>query len=59
VLLQKEREVAEQYNARVTPTAVVVNTNGRIASPLAAGADQIRNLLQTMLENSNDNNQHR
>jgi uncharacterized membrane protein YphA (DoxX/SURF4 family)/thiol-disulfide isomerase/thioredoxin len=59
VLLQKEREVAEQYNARVTPTAVVVNTSGRIASPLAAGADQIRNLLQTVLENSNDNNQHR
>ena len=46
VLLQKDREVAEQYNALVTPTAVVVSTNGRIASPLAAGADEIRNLLQ-------------
>jgi len=55
VLLQEEREVAEQYNAQVTPTAVVVNTQGRIASPLAAGADQIRNLLHTVLENSNDN----
>ncbi|MBC8031836.1 MAG: thioredoxin fold domain-containing protein [Pyrinomonadaceae bacterium] len=59
VLLQKEREVAVQYNARVTPTAVVVNTSGRIASPLAAGADQIRNLLHTVLENSNGNNQNR
>ena len=49
VLLQEEREVAKKYNADVTPTAVVVNTDGRIASPLAAGADQIRNLLNTVL----------
>ena len=40
----------------VTPTAVVVNTNGRIASPLAAGADEIRNLLHTVLTNSNGAN---
>lgn len=52
VLLQKEREVAEQYKALVTPTAVLVNTGGRIASPLAAGADEIRNLLNKVLENS-------
>ena len=50
VLLQKEREVAEQYKAMVTPTAVVVSVSGRIASPLAAGADEIRNLLHTLLE---------
>lgn len=53
VLLQEKREVAELYNARVTPTAVVVDTHGRIASPLAAGADQIRGLLNTVLENPN------
>lgn len=53
VLMQKEREVAEQYQATVTPTAVVVDTDGRIASKLAAGADEIRILLQTVLENSN------
>lgn len=52
VLLQEEREVAEKYNARVTPTAVVVNLNGHIASPLAAGADEIRSLLHTALEQS-------
>ena len=52
VLLQQEREVAEQYGAHVTPTAVVVNTTGRIASPLAAGADEIRKLLTTVLGNS-------
>ena len=53
VLMQKEREVAEQYQAHVTPTAVLVNTDGRIASKLAAGADEIRRLLQTVLDNSN------
>lgn len=52
VLLQREREVAEQYRANVTPTAVVVNSNGRIGSPIAAGADEIRKLLATMLGNS-------
>lgn len=52
VLLQQKREVAEQYGASVTPTAVVVSTNGRIASPLAAGADEIRKLLKTVVGNS-------
>jgi peroxiredoxin/uncharacterized membrane protein YphA (DoxX/SURF4 family) len=47
VLLQREREVAKKYGANVTPTAVVVNTSGKIASPLAAGADEIRQLLAT------------
>jgi thiol-disulfide isomerase/thioredoxin len=54
VLLQREREVAEKYGANVTPTAVVVNTRGRIASPLAAGADEIRKLLATVLGNSSN-----
>lgn len=53
VLLQQEREVAEKYGANVTPTAVVVNTSGRIASTLAAGAEEIRSLLATVVENSN------
>jgi uncharacterized membrane protein YphA (DoxX/SURF4 family)/thiol-disulfide isomerase/thioredoxin len=56
VLLQQEREVAEKYGASVTPTAVVVNTSGRIASPLAAGADEIRKLLTTVLGNSHGSN---
>ena len=59
VLLQQEREVAEKYGANVTPTAVVVNTSGRIASPLAAGADEIRKLLSTVLGySSNSNHDH-
>jgi uncharacterized membrane protein YphA (DoxX/SURF4 family)/peroxiredoxin len=49
VLLQHQREVAELYGANVTPTAVVVSTSGRIASPLAAGADEIRELLTNAL----------
>lgn len=53
VLLQKNREVAELYRANVTPTAVVVNPEGKIASPLAAGADEIRKLLTTVLGDSN------
>jgi uncharacterized membrane protein YphA (DoxX/SURF4 family)/peroxiredoxin len=49
VLLQKKREVAEVYGASATPTAVVVSTDAKIASPLAAGADEIRTLLHTVL----------
>ena len=49
VLLQKKREVATTYGATLTPTAVIVNTSGRIASPLAAGADEIRKLLTTVV----------
>jgi uncharacterized membrane protein YphA (DoxX/SURF4 family)/thiol-disulfide isomerase/thioredoxin len=56
VLLQEEREVAEMYGANVTPTAVVVNSSGRIASRLAAGADEIRKLLATVLGNSSNSN---
>jgi thiol-disulfide isomerase/thioredoxin len=49
VLLQRKREVAELYGATLTPTAVMVNTGGRIASKLASGAEEIRELLTTVL----------
>jgi protein-disulfide isomerase len=49
VLLEEKREVAGKYGAMLTPTAVIVNTSGKIASPLAAGADEIRELLTTVL----------
>jgi len=49
VLLQKKREVAEKYGATLTPTAVIVETDGRIASKLAAGADEIRELLASLV----------
>ena len=45
VLLQKEREVGEKYGGLATPTGVVVTPEGRIGSRVAAGADEIRELL--------------
>jgi uncharacterized membrane protein YphA (DoxX/SURF4 family)/thiol-disulfide isomerase/thioredoxin len=47
--LQQEREVAESYHAHLTPTAVLVTTEGRIGSDLAPGADEIRKLLQRLI----------
>lgn len=37
-------EVAERYHALATPSAVLVDLRGRIASPVAQGADAIRRL---------------
>jgi uncharacterized membrane protein YphA (DoxX/SURF4 family)/peroxiredoxin len=45
VLLQRDREVAERYQAHGTPSAVVVDSDGRIASELAAGPEAIRRLV--------------
>lgn len=58
VLLQKEREIGEKYGGRATPTGVVVSPDGRIASRVAAGADQIRTLLDNVLGNANGSNNH-
>ncbi|MEP6718893.1 MAG: MauE/DoxX family redox-associated membrane protein [bacterium] len=53
VLLQKEREIGEKYGGLATPTGVVVSPDGRIASRVAAGADEIRSLLTRVLDNGN------
>lgn len=45
VLLQRDREVAESYNAPATPSAVLVSPEGTIASALAEGAQAIRLLI--------------
>jgi thiol-disulfide isomerase/thioredoxin/uncharacterized membrane protein YphA (DoxX/SURF4 family) len=58
VLLQKEREVGEKYGGLATPTGVVVSSDGRIASRVAAGADEIRGLLNDLLGNANGSNNH-
>jgi peroxiredoxin/uncharacterized membrane protein YphA (DoxX/SURF4 family) len=58
VLLEPKREVALKYGASVTPTALVVNSSGRIASPLGAGAEEIRELLKGVLGNSQRSNNH-
>lgn len=46
ILLQKERETSELFGAQWTPTAVLVNTDGVIASALAAGDAAIRALVE-------------
>jgi thiol-disulfide isomerase/thioredoxin/uncharacterized membrane protein YphA (DoxX/SURF4 family) len=48
VLLQRDREVATAYHAHGTPSAVLVDAQGRIASPVAAGAEAIRQLADTL-----------
>jgi peroxiredoxin len=48
VLIQKSREIAEQYHAYGTPAAVVVAVSGTIASYVARGGDAIRTLVSTM-----------
>jgi peroxiredoxin len=45
LLLQQDDEVADSYRADGTPAAVLVGADGRIASPLAEGADAIRALV--------------
>ena len=45
VLLQPDDDVAARYQALGTPSAVLVDTDGRIASPVAQGAGSIRRLV--------------
>jgi thiol-disulfide isomerase/thioredoxin len=46
VLLQKDWEVSGAYEARGTPSAVVVRADGTVGSPVAGGAEEIRSLVQ-------------
>ena len=46
ILIQREREVAESVKAQWTPTAVLMDRNGRIASHVAAGDSAIRQLVE-------------
>lgn len=49
VLLQQKFEVAQLFRASATPTGILVNQEGRIASQPAAGADEIRALLESVI----------
>jgi thioredoxin-related protein len=49
LLLQEAREVAELYEAHATPAAVLVGSDGTIASYVASGGDAIRSLLHAAL----------
>jgi peroxiredoxin/uncharacterized membrane protein YphA (DoxX/SURF4 family) len=52
IVLQKDREVALAYQAEITPTAVLVNADGTIGSPLALGAKAISDLIMGTIESS-------
>jgi peroxiredoxin len=45
VLLQKDWEVSESYEVGGTPSAVLIAPDGKVASPVAGGAEGIRGLL--------------
>jgi peroxiredoxin/uncharacterized membrane protein YphA (DoxX/SURF4 family) len=45
VLLQKNWEVSEAYEVKGTPSAVLISPDGKVASPVAGGAEGIRGLL--------------
>jgi thiol-disulfide isomerase/thioredoxin len=45
VLLQKDWEVSGSYEVKGTPSAVLISPNGKVASPVAGGAEGIRGLL--------------
>jgi peroxiredoxin/uncharacterized membrane protein YphA (DoxX/SURF4 family) len=45
VVLQKDWEVSESYEVRGTPSAVLIDTDGKIATPVAGAAEGIRGLL--------------
>ena len=46
ILLQKARELADSVKAQWTPTAVLMNLAGRVASHVAAGDTAIRELIE-------------
>jgi peroxiredoxin len=45
VLLQKDWEIAEAYEVGGTPSAVLVRPDGKVASPVAGGAEAIKTLV--------------
>ena len=47
VLVQANREIAGAYGANGTPSAVLIAANGKIASPLAWGAQAITQLIHS------------
>jgi hypothetical protein len=53
VLAQDNREVADAYEADVTPSAVLVSADGRIASRLAVGELLIRALVDSSAARTN------
>jgi thiol-disulfide isomerase/thioredoxin/uncharacterized membrane protein YphA (DoxX/SURF4 family) len=53
-LIQNGQEVADTYRIMVTPTAIVVDRQGRVASVPASGAREIEALVRLVLEGEFD-----
>ena len=51
-LLQRDREVAEAYGTKATPSAVIVQPDGTIGSRVAVGPVAIRTLIDPWMEES-------
>lgn len=51
MLLQKDREITNLLKAKWTPTALLMDADGRVASHPAAGDTAIRELVGKLLEN--------
>lgn len=49
VLLQKKRELADEVKAQWTPTAILMNAAGSIASHVAVGDKAIRDLVERVI----------
>ena len=45
VLLQRDWEISEAYQVEGTPSAVIVEPDGKVGSPVAAGPEAIRSLV--------------
>ena len=56
ILLQNENEITEAFDAKWTPTAVLINPDGTIASRLATGDQAIRELVEKIKEQNFDEN---
>jgi peroxiredoxin len=47
ILLQSDREVSESFASQATPSAVLVNHDGTVASAVHTGEEQIRDLVRS------------
>src|SRR5687768_9230538 len=56
ILLQNENEIAEAFDAKWTPTAVLINPDGTIASRLATGDKAIREMVEKIKQQSFEEN---
>jgi methylamine dehydrogenase accessory protein MauD len=49
MLLDKDQDVADSYGVEATPAGILVGAEGRVAGPVAYGADGVRALLEHVL----------